>query len=95
LGLKTIDHSGTKKAYVPGPGSYEFNKSKDGKIKQEPSFSIGTGMRQGIADVKESGNSPGPGNYNTFYDGFTKKVAPHYVFGTGTRDDSHDKSRAG
>lgn len=46
MGLRTIDHTTSKKDFVPGPGQYTTDDYKHiSKIKNEPSFSMGTGLR--------------------------------------------------
>lgn len=55
------------------------------KIKNEPAFSMGSGSRADIANLKEKGNLPGPGNYTSLDDTFVKKNAPAYGFGSSIR----------
>jgi hypothetical protein len=50
---------------VPGPGQYNTLNNSVSKIKTEPSFSMGTGSRADIANLKEKTKIPGPGNYQS------------------------------
>ena len=88
MGLRTIDITNTKRDYIPGPGKYDTSTADylNSKMKAEPSFSMGTGQRADLANIKEVSKMPGPGNYDGTHD--TKKNAPHYGFGTSNRDNS-------
>lgn len=77
----------------PGPGQYETAALATIKLKSDPAFSVGTGKRSDLANLKEREHIPGPGNYQTLDDSFTKKAAPMYGFGTSKREDSLEKSR--
>lgn len=57
------------------------------RLKSDPAFSLGTGQRSDIANLKERAFMPGPGNYSNMNDTVTKRQGPKYGFGTGTRDD--------
>ena len=57
-------------------------------MKAEPKFSIGTGGRADIANIKETSKLPGPGNYEGNNESFTKKSAPNYGFGTSNRENT-------
>ena len=48
---------------------------------------MGSGDRADLANLKEAMKKPGPGNYESLDDSFTKKNAPKYGFGTGSRED--------
>jgi Sperm-tail PG-rich repeat len=53
MGLKTIDVRSSKKDFIPGPGQYDTSDFLNSRIKAEPSFSIGTGARADLANIKE------------------------------------------
>ena len=90
MGLKTIDVASSKKDFIPGPGQYDTINKGDSRLKAEPKFSMGTGKRPDIANIKEKNNIPGPGNYSTMDDSVMKKTAPKFGFGTSKRDGSTD-----
>lgn len=48
---KSIFGSGTENA--PGPGQYDIFNVSSSKIKNEPAFSMGSGLRADIANSKE------------------------------------------
>lgn len=77
----------------PGPGQYNTETKMLAKIKNEPAFSVGSGKRSDLANLKEKLKIPGPGNYSTLDDSYVRKSMPKYGFGTSTRDESKDRSR--
>eukprot|EP00347_Sterkiella_histriomuscorum_P006966 403350761 len=92
MGLKTKDPMESKDT-KPGPGQYDTLTSSTSKIKNEPAFSMGSGLRSDIANLKEKNQLPGPGNYQSHDDTFIKRSAPSYGFGSSIREDSLEKSR--
>jgi hypothetical protein len=90
LGARTKDPLAPRN-YIPGPGQYDTLISSSTKLKAEPSYSIGTGSRADLANLKEHKKKPGPGNYDSFDDSLLKKSAPVYGFGTSKRVDSLEK----
>ncbi|CDW84498.1 UNKNOWN [Stylonychia lemnae] len=92
MGQRTKDPLADKDN-IPGPGKYDTVNKSTSKIKNEPSFSIGTGSRADIANLKQKGPIPGPGNYQSLDESFLKKTAPAYGFGSSKREESNEKSK--
>ena len=64
IGARTKDVINEIKDFVPGPGQYDVLNATTSNIKNEPSFSLGSGSRADLANLKEHGIKPGPGAYS-------------------------------
>ena len=89
MGIKFSDAQEKKKMMaVPGPGQYEVKPDKfsDANMVREPQYKMGTAKRGGHYNLKNSRNTPGPGNYNTI-DSATRvrKSSPNYRIGSAQR----------
>ena len=64
---------------VPGPGQYNTQDSPGMVNRAAPAFSVGSGSRSDLANIKQSKFVPGPGNYSAAM--IPKRNAPSFGFG--------------